>query len=71
MHNDKLEKNQESCEIGLELILGMILGMIPGMIGGMVVGPVMMRKIRVWRNAIRAEKMLREIANIRRKENLA
>lgn len=69
LHNGKL--NQENGETELELILGMILGMIPGMIGGMVLGPVMMQKIRSWRNSTRAKKMLKDIANVRRKENLA
>lgn len=66
--NGKIPK--EGREIALELILGMVLGMIPGMIGGMILGPVMMRKIRNWRNSTRTKKMLKELATLKRQENL-
>ncbi|MBI5377016.1 MAG: hypothetical protein HZA82_00110 [Thaumarchaeota archaeon] len=54
----------------MELILGMVLGMVPGMISGMVLGPVMMRRICSWRSSSRIKKVLKELANVKRQENL-
>lgn len=54
----------------MELVIGMILGMIPGMVGGMVLGPLMMKRVRNWRSSTKTKKMLKELARLKKEENL-
>jgi len=57
-------------EVVMELIIGMILGMIPGMVSGMVLGPLMMKRVRNWKSSTKTKKMLKELARLKKEENL-
>ena len=66
--NEEIPK--EGRVIALELILGMVLGMIPGMVGGMILGPLMMKRVRNWKSSVKTKKMLKELASLKKEENL-
>ncbi len=70
MVNGPIKEQSPFGEVVLELIIGMISGMIPGMIGGMILGPLMMKRIRNWRSSAKAKKTLKELASLKKQENL-